>query len=247
MTLLDRIMARGAPMPSDPILAARIERHLRRIQPDPLFRRRLRSMVVNRYVAAREGMVPVASERRASRQMGRLGRSVLYASVLTALGVSAVGAAAQDSLPGDGLYGVKLQLESIRTQIAPPGLHDDLAAMALDLRLGEVERLAAAGRWDQLDAAAARALAAEERLAALRPGMANPVAGTFLEAAMGRHARRLAELMTTAPAAALEGLQRALVASQGLNGPPTGNGNGGTNNGGTNNGGTNNGGTNNGG
>ena len=185
--------------------------------------------------------------------MGRLGRSVLYASVLTALGVSAVGAASQGTMPGDGLYGVKLHLEEIRMGIAPPGLRDDLAAMALDLRLHEVELLAAAGRWEQLDAAATRAANAEERLVALRPGVADPLAGTLLEASINGHTQRLAELMTTAPPAALEGLQRALDASTHPNGggqAGTGDGatdNGGTNNGGTNNGGTNNAGTNNGG
>ncbi len=57
MTLLDRILERGYEMPIDPIIAGRIERHMRRIQPDPLFQRRLRGQVVNRYVATREGMV----------------------------------------------------------------------------------------------------------------------------------------------------------------------------------------------
>ena len=53
--------------------------------------------------------------------MGVLGRGVLYASLLTAVGVSAVGAAAQESLPGDSLYAVKLQLEEVRMLVAPPG------------------------------------------------------------------------------------------------------------------------------
>ena len=57
MTLLDRILERGFEMPLDPILAGRIERHMKRIKPDPLFQRRLRGQVVNQYVATREGMV----------------------------------------------------------------------------------------------------------------------------------------------------------------------------------------------
>src|SRR5919108_945192 len=147
MTLLDRILARGLEMPSDPIIVARVERHVRRIQPDPLFRRRLRSVVVNRYVATREGMLTPAFAPAVRRRMGALGRGVLYASLLTAVGTTAVGAASQDSLPGDALYGVKLQLEALRMQIAPPSLRDDLAAMALDERLDELERLASAGHW----------------------------------------------------------------------------------------------------
>ncbi|HEX6656271.1 MAG TPA: hypothetical protein VF153_08680, partial [Candidatus Limnocylindria bacterium] len=136
MTLLDRILARGLESPSDPIIAARMERHLRRIQPDPLFRSRLRSVVVNRYVAAREGLaLPPSTLPVTVRQMGVLGRGVLVASVMTALGVTAVGAASQGSVPGDALYGVKLELEQIRMALAPASLRDDLAAMALDERL----------------------------------------------------------------------------------------------------------------
>jgi hypothetical protein len=214
MTLLDRMLARGTPMPGDPILVARIERHLRRIQPDPLFRRRLRSVVVNRYVAAREGLVPVHREHRGSRQMGRLGRSVLYASVLTALGVSAVGAASQESLPGDALYGVKLQLEEIRMQIAPPGLRDDLAELALDERLEEVELLASAGRWDLVRAAAGSAAAAEARLDALRPASATRSGAVETDERLNRHVERLTQLLATAPATARDGLEQALATSQ---------------------------------
>ena len=57
MTLLDRILERGFEMPLDPIIAGRIERHMKRIKPDPLFQRRLRGQVVNQYVATREGIV----------------------------------------------------------------------------------------------------------------------------------------------------------------------------------------------
>ena len=136
MTLLDRILARGPELPSDPVVAARIERHLRRVQPDPLFRQRLRSVVVNRYVATREGLALPALRPRPRRQMGLLGRGVLYASLLTAGSVTAVGAASQGSLPGDALYGVKLGIEQLRIQVAPPSLRDDLAALALRFAAG---------------------------------------------------------------------------------------------------------------
>jgi len=211
MTLLDRILARGPELPSDPIIAARIERHLRRIQPDPLFRQRLRSVVVNRYVASREGLALPALRPRARRQMGLLGRGVLYASLVTAASVSAVGAAAQGSLPGDALYGVKLEIEELRMRVAPPGLRDDLAAMALDQRLDEVEQLASAGRWSLVPEAAGRAAAAEAALERLAPGAASSLLTG--ENSMERHAERLAQLMATAPVSALDGLQRALSAS----------------------------------
>jgi hypothetical protein len=211
MTLLDRILAHGPELPGDPIIAARIERHLRRVQPDPLFRKRLRSVVVNRYVATREGLAVPVSVGRPRRQMGLLGRGILYASLLTAASVTAVGAASQGSLPGDALYGVKLGIEQFRMHVAPPGLRDDLAAMALDERLDEVEQLAGTGRWGLVPEAAARAAAAEVALEAAAPGEAALLLTG--ENSMARHAQRLAELMTTAPASALVGLQRALAAS----------------------------------
>lgn len=213
MTLLDRILERGFEMPLDPIIAARIERHLKRITPDPLFQRRLRGQVVNRYVATREGMVAATRPVRLPRRgLSMLGRGMLYASLLTAVTATAVGAAAQESLPGDLLYGVKLELESIRMELAPADMRDDLAAMALDERLDEVEALAAAGRWGQVDAA----VAAVERARATLVELASTEGDSSLAgAAMEEHVDRLAELITTAPDAEKRGLMRALAASGG--------------------------------
>jgi hypothetical protein len=219
MTLLDRVLARGVQLPVDPIVAARVERHLRRIQPDPMFRRRLRGLMLNRYVANREGMVEAAPPPSRRREMGALGRGMLVGSLLTAIGVSAVGAAAQESLPGDALYAVKLQLEDLRMRVAPPGLRDDLAAIALDERLEEVERLAAAGRWQLVDEAAASVARAEERLSALSEGVAAGADVPDAEEAIHAHAQRLEELIVSAPATAKDGLQRALQASTD-GGPP---------------------------
>jgi hypothetical protein len=220
MTLLDRILARGPTMlPLDPIIAARVERHVRRIQPDPLFRRRVRSVVVNRYVAAREGMMNTPAAHPAMRRpMSALGRGVLYASLLTAVGATAVAAAAQDSLPGDALYGVKLELEQVRMEIAPPNLRDDLAAMALDERLDELERLASAGHWELVDEAAERAAAAERALAAFGADSASGGWATA-EDAMQRHTERLEQLLTTAPASAQEGLRQAVNTATGPHEP----------------------------
>jgi hypothetical protein len=229
MTLLDRMVARGLEFPADPIITARIERHVRRIQPDPMFRRRLRSVVVNRYVATREGLVSTPARPAMCRQMGALGRGVLYASLLAAVSVTAAGAASASSLPGDALYGVKLELEQIRMRVAPPNLRDDLAAMALDERLDEVERLAAAGRWDLVDDAAELAARAEATLAALAPdgagGGLHRAGGLVGDSSPTRHAQRLAELMAIAPASARDGLQVALDAST-AEPVPNGNANG---------------------
>lgn len=213
MTLLDRILARGVQLPMDPIMAARVERHLRRIQPDPMFRRRVRGQVLNRYVADREGMLEAARPAPRRREMGALGRGVLFASMLTALGVIAVGAAAQESMPGDALYSVKLQLEELRMRVTPPGLRDDLAAMVLDERLAEVERLAAAGRWELVDGAAASAARAEEQLAALTNGSAAGGDAFNRDETIQSHAEQLEHLIATAPASARDGLLRAWQAA----------------------------------
>jgi len=213
MTLLDRMLERGLEPPIDPIVAARIERHVNRIKPDRLFQQRLRGQVLNRYVATREGMIATSRPVRLPRRgLSALGRGMLYASLLTAVSVSAVGAAAQQSLPGDVLYGVKLELESIRMELAPADMRDELAAMALDDRLKEVEALAAAGRWEQLDAAAAAVVRAEATLVALTSPTDTGAGGAV---AMRDHVDRLMELLATAPEAAKRGLLRALAASGG--------------------------------
>ena len=215
MTLLDRILERGYEMPLDPIIASRIERHMQRIKPDPLFQRRLRGQVVNRYVATREGMVAATRPVRLPRRsLSVLGRGMLYASLLTAVSATAVGAAAQQSLPGDMLYGVKLELESIRMELAPASMRDDLAAMALDERLDEVEALAAAGRWSQVERGGGgrRASAGHAR----RPDRGRHDGGSAAGAVdLPEHVDRLAELISMAPDAEKRGLLRALAASGG--------------------------------
>jgi hypothetical protein len=214
MTLLDRILERGFEMPLDPIIAGRIERHMKRIKPDPLFQRRLRGQVVNRYVATREGMLAATRPVRLPRRgLSLLGRGMLYASLVTAVSASAVGAAAQESLPGDLLYGVKLELETIRMELAPADMRDDLAALALDERLDEVEALAAAGRWGQVEAA----VAAVERARATLARLSDPSHGAIATAgdSMDDHVDRLAELITMAPDGQKRGLLRALAASGG--------------------------------
>lgn len=125
------------------------------IDPDPLFRRRLRGHVLNRYVATREGISP----RSAAREMGRIGRAVLYASFALSLSVTGVMAASQQSVPGDPFYQLKREIEALRVQILPAHLHDELAASALRARIVELDRLAVAGNWD---AVARHATAVEE-------------------------------------------------------------------------------------
>ncbi len=199
MSSLHRALGVPEPLALDDATLRRIERVYRRLEPDPLFRRRLRGEVVNRYVAEREGYW---SKPRARREMGRLGRAVLYASLGLAVSVSAAGAAADRSLPGDLLYGVKLQLEDIRMRIAPPSMRDDLAAMVLAERVDELEQLAAAGSWRLVPAAAARVTEAEEALVAFGSETASQAASHAVET--------LEEILADAPPQAHLGLQRAL-------------------------------------
>jgi hypothetical protein len=206
MSLLDRAPARPDPLDPGGATMRRLERAWRGIEPDPLFRRRLRGEIVNRYVAEREGQLPHQAPRR---QMGALGRAALYASLGLAIGVSAAGAAADRALPGDVLYAVKLELEDVRMRIAPPSVRDELAAMALGERVEELERLAAAGSWQLLPAAAARVVDAEEALAATGPGGAGAAAAT------SRASEVLTTLLAEVPAEAQQGVARALDAVEG--------------------------------
>lgn len=118
---------------------------------DPLFRRRLRGTVVNRFVADREGR----TEARPPRRMGALGRSVLNASVVLSVTVSSAMAAAQGAAPGDALYPLKLRIEQLRLDALPEQLHDDLAAHALGERIHELGVLAERGDWAGVETQAA--------------------------------------------------------------------------------------------
>ena len=112
------------------------------LEPDPLFRRRLRGVVVNGFVASREG----DGASRSRREMGRLGRAVLYASVALAMSVGGVMAASQEALPGDALYPLKRQVERLRHDVLPAHVADELAALELTERVEELERLTENGK-----------------------------------------------------------------------------------------------------
>jgi hypothetical protein len=112
------------------------------LEPDPLFRRRLRGVVVNGFVASREG----GGASRSRREMGRLGRAVLFASVALAMSVGGVMAASQEAVPGDTLYPLKRQIERLRHDVLPAHVADELAALELTERVEELERLTESGR-----------------------------------------------------------------------------------------------------
>jgi hypothetical protein len=196
---------RGTWAPLDEAFAESLERSLGRLEPDGLYRSRLRGAVLNHYVAMREGLVQAP---RRPRVMGALGRGVLFASLAVTLAASATGAAAAESLPGDPLYPVKLQFEEIRLQIAPHAMRADLMAMALDERLDELEALARAGRWSQVAGLAQHVAAAEERLAG-----ATGAPGQAAVDELSKHAAVLEDLVETAPPAVHRGLHRAIQAA----------------------------------
>ncbi len=129
-----------------------IERYLVAIQkdlePDPLFRRRLRSAAVNQFVAAREGIASPSRRAIGRRQMGRVGRACLYASFTLGVSAASVMAASQEALPGDLLYPLKQDIEELRWSVVPVQLHEELAAYALGERIEEMASLAEAGHLD---------------------------------------------------------------------------------------------------
>jgi subtilisin family serine protease len=213
LRLLDRIRGRERVSADDP-LARRLREWTHLLHPDPLFERRLRGEVLNRHVAAREGGGSVPRSRQ--RELGALGRAVLYASFALAVGVTAVGAAAQGAVPGDPLYPVKLRIEELRIEVAPAGIRPQLIAARLDERLAELEVLAARGAWSEVVTAARRVDDTAMRLEAFGLGADTPG-----HDAIERHAEILAALAAEAPAAAREGLARAIEASSAATGQVT--------------------------
>jgi len=198
---------RGTIRPSAVLSDEAIERYLASIRAgldlDPLFRRRLRGEVMNRYVAAREG-IGVAPRRRV---MGRLGRAVLYASFALAATGGSVLAASQDALPGELLYPLKREVEALRVQALPEHLHDDLAAYALGERIDELGRLADLGDWDRV---AAQAAVVEHDYRAFVDGAAG------LDASNGRYLTVLTGLLDGLPESAYAAIQDVLAGEPGI-------------------------------
>jgi hypothetical protein len=112
------------------------------LDPDPAFKRRLRGVVVNRFVAARElGVRALGEGLEPTKAMGRLGRAVLYASFAIGVGVTGAMAASEAAVPGDVLYPLKRAIEDARLQVLPDDFHDVLIAHELTERLSELALL----------------------------------------------------------------------------------------------------------
>lgn len=152
------------------------------LEPDPLFERRLRSQVLGRYVAGREGVAiePV----RGRKEMGRLGRAVLYASFVLGVSVTSVMAASQQAVPGDALYPLKRDIEALRHRALPEQFEALLLRTELNARLDELAAVARRG-----DTAAVAALAAEVHVsygAAIELSAASPQSLVVLDALLDR-------------------------------------------------------------
>jgi hypothetical protein len=207
MSLFGQAM-RPPTIASDEAVRRYVEAIRAEIEPDPLFRRRLRGLVLNQFVAAREGIIRPA--RRQRRAMGRLGRAVLYASVTLAMSVSVAMAASQTALPGEPLYGLKLEIEALRMQVLPAEFHDDLAVYALAERVSELGRLAEAGEWERALALAEPIHEEYEALASL--GIAPAATDGLLNARLDV----LDALLQRLPAQAQSAIEHAMQGAPGL-------------------------------
>lgn len=207
MALVDRILRRPPLVPPDEPIARMLERLAHDLEPDPLYRRRLRGEALNRFVAAREGISMERPRSRAGR-MTPIGRAVLVASVVLATGAASVSAVSQVAMPGDALYGVKLRIEQLRIDVAPADFKDELVVASLDARLTEIQVLSERGDW----AAAATAADAAVQIATALEAMV-PHTSPATEMALNHHLAVLERVVADAPAAAVEALQGALDAS----------------------------------
>jgi hypothetical protein len=134
--------------------AAELRRALPRLEPRAAFARQLESRLWNRLQAPR----PSVQGGRVARQPWLvralptlLGATLVAALALGTLGVAQASAAA---LPGDRLYSVKRGFEELRLALTlDPSSDADLLGEFADLRLNEIESLAAAGRMDDLETA----------------------------------------------------------------------------------------------
>ncbi|MEO7296872.1 MAG: hypothetical protein ABIZ57_12115 [Candidatus Limnocylindria bacterium] len=147
MSLFKRAL-RPPPIVSDEAIERYLTSHREQIEPDPLYRRRLRTDVVNRFVAAREGIDSASRPSLVRREMGRVGRACLYASFTLGVSAASVLAASQEAKPGEVLYPLKQRIEQLRVDVLPPHLHGELAAYALGERIDEMGWLAEAGHLE---------------------------------------------------------------------------------------------------
>jgi hypothetical protein len=199
---------RPAPIASDAAVRRYIDAIRRQIEPDPLYRRRLRGEVVNRFVAQKQGVALTAV--RGHSRMGALGRACLYASFALGVSVTGVMAASDAAIPGDLLYPLKRGIETVRLDVLPEQYRDELAAYALSERIGELSQLVEAGEMARASAFADSVHDAYDQAVAESddPGA--------LARRIDRQVARLEDVMSGLPAQARADIQSAMVAGPGL-------------------------------
>ncbi len=199
---------RPAPIASDAAVRRYIDAIRRQIEPDPLYRRRLRGEVVNRFVAQKQGVAPAGV--RGHSRMGALGRACLYASFALGVSVTGVMAASDAAIPGDVLYGLKRGIETMRLEVLPEQYRDELATYALSERIGELSQLVEAG-----DTAGASAFA-DSVHDAYDLAMAESDDPGALAQRIDRQVSRLEDVMSGLPAQARADIESAMVGAPGL-------------------------------
>lgn len=197
------------------------------LEPDPAFRASARVALLEAIAAERDrrrGLWGLFGPwvRMPALAFARLG-APLIAGLLLAFLVAAGGGvayAAQDSLPGDALYGVKNALEQVQMALAASDearaeLHMALAAK----RVEEVQRAAAAGRGDAARAAAEGFLSHVGQVetyvgSASASGKDVEALRERLQANLERQQAVLAEVLEKAPDSAKDAIQHAMEMSQ---------------------------------
>jgi hypothetical protein len=175
------------------------------LRPDPLATARARARVM---AVARSRPEPQVSSAvpAGHRRPSRRWRPVFGLLAASLVLVVVVGGAAAASGPGGILYGARLWLEQV-TLPTDASARADAELRRMQARLDEVQVAAAAGDEGALAAAlVAYAEAADAALADL-PAGSDP---NRLETVLARHLAVLDGLLTTAPDAAIKGLQNAI-------------------------------------
>lgn len=199
-------------------LALRMKDQLAPAGPSKAAVARTRARVLNRINAKASAARPVGrpAGRRSRSFMRRYAVALASLLVVFALMMSGVGVAyaAEGSLPGDTLYPVKTGLETAQLALtfSPEG-RGDLLRQQADQRLAEIQALIAAGRQQDVGAAAS-SYAHTLQLLEQTASNENNQGLTQAQQSLTHHVQILQGLLLTAPEPAQQGLQNALEKSQ---------------------------------
>jgi hypothetical protein len=196
-------------------LAATLEADLAPASPTRGAVARTRARVLNRVGAARKSSQRTAPPRRRPSLFRRYAFAMASLFLVFAMLASGTGVAfaAESSLPGDGLYGVKLGLESTRLALtfSPEARGAYLRGLA-DERMSEIQSLLQTGREGDLPAAVE---SYSNTLAQIEQAAGNQDEANLVQtrANLEHHLQVLQMLMTSAPQSARSGLENALTKS----------------------------------